>query len=427
VEEVQVCKTVLAKPGALGATSIEVEDAGGCKAGAFLRINDGNKIEINGPVKAVLGNVIEFTWPLKKNHTVNAPVEETAICRTVLAMTASIAATQVEVEDSEGCRAGSFLIINGHVIGESEVNGPVKAVDGNTITLTVPLVKRHEMKAPVEETQYRPDAGTCVKLPEGTAGCPAGTEVASKEECEECADELKLHRQAPWEGANSLNPARCSWRERDFEDLHWNAATDVHGDYVGQSRTDLAPICRIIHTSAPTAAPTATPTPAPTEAPTMPPTPSPTSKPTAGTTAAPMATTTSTTVAPGPTTTAAPVVLKTAGSWEQLEGDTLCKPGSEIQSITECKQAHDALGLHREETFSGATPMIPIACSWRDRQWDDFHWNTASTGRPRSDLHPLCRTAAAAAAAAAAVAAAAAATPTPIPTAAAAAPAASAR
>jgi cell division septation protein DedD len=387
VEEVQVCKTVLAKPGALGATSIEVEDAGGCKAGAFLLINEGNETEISGPIKAVLGNVIQFTFPLKKNHTVEAPVEETEICRTVLAMTASIAATQVEVEDSEGCRAGSFLLINGHVGDKSEVNGPVKAVDGNTITLTVPLMKRHEMKAPVEETQYRPDAGNCVKLPEGTAGCPAGTEVSSKEECEECADELKLHRQAPWEGANALNPSGCSWRERDLEDLHWNAAS------VGSSRLDLAPICRIMHTSEPTAAPTATPTPAPTDAPTMPPqTPCPTSETTAApteSTAAPTAAKASTTVAP--TGSGASVVLSTASSWEQLAGGTVCKLCSEIQSIEECKQAHDALGLHREETFIGATPMIPIGCSWRDRQWDDFHWNTASTGRPRLDLHPLCR------------------------------------
>jgi hypothetical protein len=559
VEEIQVCKTVLVKPAALGANSIEVDDAGGCKAGGVLIINKNhvNKTEINGPIKEVTANVITLSSPLKKNHQIKAEVEETKICRTVLATSAAIGADSIEVEDTKGCMAGNFLLLSGNDADKSEVNGPITEIDGNVISLTVPLKKRHEGESPVEETQYRPDSGNCVKLPAGNAGCPAGSNVATKEECEQCHDELNLHRGDPWEGATAALPGACSWRGNQHEDFHWNQAS------VGEARDDMSPVCRKMHTSAPTAEPTASPTVAPPEAA---PTGSgecksvlskaaavgdkqievvdvsgckvgdlmlidglneshmeiatayiltgyhviilatPLTKPHADQASVARTTTTDTTTTTADvqqanttttTTTVEPVCIalpvgsaagcpagqeiethdecrlcsdelglhrveewvgsngwipsgcswrdqgsddlnwnsaavgaarsdmvticrkvaspakvhvpasgsvpvqsasavaaaasKAAAAWEQQEGGTTCRDGTDIQTLQECEQAHDALGLHRNKTFVGSIPTIPSHCAWRDRDWDDLHWNTASTGRPRADLHPICR------------------------------------
>jgi hypothetical protein len=260
----------------------------------------------------------------------------------VLAKAAAVGDKDIEVEDIGGCKAGDLILIDGlddSSLFEARDDSkqemiPAYLITGNLIIFATPLAKAHAENATVTVTTANTTNTTaepiCIALPQGSAaGCPPGQEITTSDECRSCADELGFHRSGEWQGSNSAVPTSCSWRDRELNDLHFNSVA------VGTAQSDMIPICRKV----------ARPNKA----------------------------------------------NKTADKFELLEAGALCKPGSDIQSIEECEEAHDVFGLRRAETFIGSTPMIPTHCSWRDRNWDNFHWNTASAGRPRADLHPLCR------------------------------------
>eukprot|EP00964_Phaeocystis_antarctica_P145668 scaffold111784_cov65-Phaeocystis_antarctica.AAC.1 len=75
-------------------------------------------------------------------------------------------------------------------------------------------------------------------------------------------------------------------------------------------------------------------------------------------------------------------------------GDADCPTDyAHITSSADCEAAATALGLCDSSKWTGRTTGIPVGCSHRPNHCGrhDWHWNTATTGRGRSDLRPICR------------------------------------
>jgi len=75
-------------------------------------------------------------------------------------------------------------------------------------------------------------------------------------------------------------------------------------------------------------------------------------------------------------------------------GDADCPTDyTHITSSADCEAATTALGLCDSSKWTGRSTGIPVGCSHRPNHCGqhDWHWNTATTGRGRADLRPICR------------------------------------
>ena len=75
-------------------------------------------------------------------------------------------------------------------------------------------------------------------------------------------------------------------------------------------------------------------------------------------------------------------------------GDADCPTDyAHITSSADCEAAATALGLCDSSKWTGRSTGIPVGCSHSPNHCGrhDWHWNTATTGRGRSDLRPICR------------------------------------
>merc|ERR1719162_2850860 len=73
------------------------------------------------------------------------------------------------------------------------------------------------------------------------------------------------------------------------------------------------------------------------------------------------------------------------------QGAAGCGPGKTITTEAECRAAHDALDLTIDPPWIGSHGGIPVGCSTRGYSYR-MHWNSASSGRARSDMTPVCAT-----------------------------------
>ena len=73
-------------------------------------------------------------------------------------------------------------------------------------------------------------------------------------------------------------------------------------------------------------------------------------------------------------------------------GDSGCPPGTEITSKAACSLALADLGLCHDKTWDGSHNGIPLYCSTRSGTGTDcaMHFNSASSGKGRADLMPVC-------------------------------------
>ena len=73
--------------------------------------------------------------------------------------------------------------------------------------------------------------------------------------------------------------------------------------------------------------------------------------------------------------------------------NTNCLHDTIITEKSECQKAIANLGLKENSWWTGNTANIPAGCTWRDYTNADAHWNTLTTsaGKPRHDLHPICK------------------------------------
>jgi len=83
-------------------------------------------------------------------------------------------------------------------------------------------------------------------------------------------------------------------------------------------------------------------------------------------------------------------VCRVQGYETLAEGTAGCEPGKTITTEDECRAAHDLLRLDIDPAWIGSHRGIPVGCSTRGYS-HRMHWNSASTGRARSDMTPVCR------------------------------------
>jgi hypothetical protein len=176
----QVCKTELAKPATRGDKTIHVADSSGCEAGDLLRITDSERVaDSQVKVESVEGSRINLVQPLKRNLNEDSTVEEKQMCKSELASDTEAGDFQISVVDVSGCVAGDYVSIAGKETEISQIASANPAT--NTIMLLTSLVKKHQAKAVVEETQICSTFLTSASAPlakellvSDIAGCEAG-------------------------------------------------------------------------------------------------------------------------------------------------------------------------------------------------------------------------------------------------------------
>lgn len=72
-----------------------------------------------------------------------------------------------------------------------------------------------------------------------------------------------------------------------------------------------------------------------------------------------------------------------------------CPAGMEITTVDECKKAIESLGLRADPPWSAAYTELPRHCSVREtvskESPERMHFNTATSGKGRADLTPVCK------------------------------------
>jgi len=89
-----------------------------------------------------------------------------------------------------------------------------------------------------------------------------------------------------------------------------------------------------------------------------------------------------------------------SNKYTKMPKNTNCPAGTLIPTNPECQQAIRDLGLKYDPWWHGNHDQIPAGCTWTDAVLNNphrgslSHWNawTYGAGKPRYDLHPICKT-----------------------------------
>jgi len=75
------------------------------------------------------------------------------------------------------------------------------------------------------------------------------------------------------------------------------------------------------------------------------------------------------------------------------KGFCCCPWAQQIQTLADCRDAHDDLGLQRNHEWTGNNGGIPAGCSTRQDQSHNLHFSsrTKDQGTWRNDMTPICK------------------------------------